>query len=68
MTGRPPCSPAPSDDTPAVDLLVTVTLTDRGSKTLLTLIETGYPSAEVRDLVLTFVPDGLRYDERSLPS
>jgi hypothetical protein len=36
--------------------------------TLLTLVETGYPSAEVRDLFLTFVPDGLGYYEHSLPS
>lgn len=61
-------TPAPSDPAPAIELLVTVTFADRGGKTLLTLLETGYPSAEVRDLFLTFIPDGLRYYERSLPS
>jgi hypothetical protein len=48
---------------------VTVTFEPHAGGTLLTLVETGYPSAEVRDMVeKEFLPTGLDAYERTLPS
>lgn len=61
-------TPPPGGEGVPVEVRVTVTFADRSGKTLLTLVESGYPSAEVRDLFLGFVPEGIDYYERSLPS
>jgi uncharacterized protein YndB with AHSA1/START domain len=59
----------PEDEGPGGEVHVTVTFEANAGGTLLTLVETGYPSAEVRDMVeKEFLPTGLDAYERTLPA
>jgi uncharacterized protein YndB with AHSA1/START domain len=58
----------PPEEGPGGETHLTVTFEPRDGKTLMTIVDRGYPSAEVRDMVLGFYGDGLDNYERSLPA
>jgi uncharacterized protein YndB with AHSA1/START domain len=59
----------PPGQGPGGDTHITVTFEPRDGGTLLTVYETGYPTAEVRDMVeKEFAPVGLDAYERTLPT
>lgn len=59
-------TPPASEGEPLVTR-VTITFEDRGGKTLLTLVEAGYPTEEMRDAIEPFVVEGVEYFARSIP-
>ncbi len=61
--------PMSEDEGPAVDLRVSVTFQSDAGGTLLELVETGFPTTEIRDAFLRNGADqGLAFYERTLPN
>ena len=62
-------TPMTKDEGAPLELRVSVTFQADGDGTLLELVETGYPTAEIRDAFLRNGADqGLAFFERSLPA
>ena len=59
-------TPLPDEGEP-LETRVTITSRARGGKTLLTVVETGYPTEEMRDAIEPFVVEGVEYFARSIP-
>jgi uncharacterized protein YndB with AHSA1/START domain len=58
-------TPPPGEGEP-LQTTITITFEEREGKTLLTLVEAGYPTADLRDMIEPFVVKGVEYYAESI--